>query len=180
MTGHALPRGDKVVGVSGPGSVGKLADVADRLRIVPGRADDRGVIRRAVEGCDGAVTLREPFGVKGYATGTAQAVLQCADPEARLNLPRGWYITRDGKDAFSRSLRWQIRMFTPLARGLRFADLADQVRACDRIFASDRRSSAVPGDDLKKGPRGGMPVWQRHVGDLALARNRTPVLMTCC
>lgn len=173
MIDHALARGYEVVGVCRPESVGKLADVADRITIIPGRTDDREVVRRAVEGCDGVLTVLVPFGVKGYSTGTAQAVLDFADPEARLIFSCGWHITRDGKDVFSRSLRWQIRIFTPLARWLRFADIDDQVRACDRIFASDRRWTVVRGSDLEEGPSEGLPIWRRHVGDPALARNRT-------
>lgn len=173
MIQHALERGYGVVGVCRPESVGKLADVADRITIVPGRTDDRDVIRQAVEGCDGVLTVLVPFGVKGYSTGTAQAVLDFADPAARLIFSCGWHITQDGKDIFSRSLRWQIRIFTPLARWLRFADIDDQVRACDRIFASDRRWTVIRGSDLEEGPSEGAPVWSLHVGDPILARNRT-------
>ena len=75
MVGHALERGYEVVGVCREKSVGKLDDFRDRITIVPGQTDDRDVIRRAVEGCDGVLVVLAPWGVHGYATGTAQAVL---------------------------------------------------------------------------------------------------------
>ena len=73
MVQHALHRGYDVVGVCREKSVEKLADVADRITIVPGATNDPTVIRRAVEGCDGVLTVLVPWGVQQYATGTAQA-----------------------------------------------------------------------------------------------------------
>jgi hypothetical protein len=37
-----------------------------------------------------------------YATGTAQAVLDYAQPGARLIFSCGWHITRDGQDVYPR------------------------------------------------------------------------------
>ncbi|WP_206035567.1 hypothetical protein [Roseomonas sp. HF4] len=64
-------------------------------------------------------------------------------------------------------------MFGPVARLLRVADLDDQVEACRRIFTSDTRWTVVRGSDLEEGESQGLPIWRRHVGDPALASNRT-------
>ena len=98
MVRHALDRGYDVVGVCREKSVGKLAEFEGRIEIVPGATDDREVIRRAVAGCDGVLVVLVPRGVHGYASGTAQAVLDYADPGARLVFSCGWHITLDGQD----------------------------------------------------------------------------------
>jgi uncharacterized protein YbjT (DUF2867 family) len=173
MIEHALERGHEVVGVCREQSVAKLADVADRIEIVPGASDDRDVIARAVAGCDGVLVVLVPRGVHGYSTGTVQAVLDHAEPGARLVFSCGWHITRDGKDVYSRKLRLFLRVFGPLARALRFADLDDQVEACRRVFESDTRWTVVRGSDLEEGESQGLPVWSRHVGDPILESNLT-------
>ncbi len=173
MVQHALDRGYEVVGVCRPESVGKLARFGDRITVIPGRTDDREVIRRAVEGCDGVLTVLVPWGVQQYATGTAQAVLDHAEEDARLIFSCGWHITRDGKDRNSLGLRLFVAVFGFLARVFRFADLGDQVEATRRIFASDRRWTVVRGSDLEEGESEGLPVWSRHVGDPILASNLT-------
>lgn len=172
MIAHALDRGYEVTGVCRPESVGKLDDFADRISIVGGRTDDRGVIERATAGCNGVLTVLVPWGVSGYARGTAQAVLDFA-PEARQVFSCGWHITRDGKDVYSRRLRAIVQIGGALGRLTRVADIDDQVRACDRIFASDTRWTVVRGSDLEEGASQGLPVWSRHVGDPILASNRT-------
>ncbi|MCA8909197.1 MAG: NAD(P)H-binding protein [Rhodospirillaceae bacterium] len=173
MVGHALDRGYEVVGVCRPESAGKLDDVRDRIAIVPGRTDDRTAIAQAVAGCDGVLTVLVPWGVQDYATGTAQAVLDLAEPGARLAFSCGWHISRDGKDVYSWKLKAFVAVFGALARLARFADLKDQVEACRRIFASDRRWTVVRGSNLEEGESEGLPVWSRHVGDPILASNRT-------
>ena len=173
MVGHALERGYEVVGVCREQSVGKLDAFAGRITIVPGATDDRDVIRKAVAGCDGVLTVLVPWGVHGYSTGTAQAVLDHAEPGARLVFSCGWHITRDGRDVYTRKLRAFVRIFAALAKLTRFADLDDQVEACRRIFASDTRWTVVRGSDLEEGESEGLPVWSRHVGDPVLASNRT-------
>lgn len=173
MIRHCLDRGYEVVGVCRPESVPKLDRFADQIRIVPGRTDDRAAIADAVAGCDGVLVVLVPWGVSDYSSGTAQAVLDLAEPHARLAFSCGWHITRDGRDRFSLGLRLLLAIATPVARWLRFADIDDQVRACDRIFASDRAWTVVRGSDLEEGPSQGLPVWARHVGDPVLARNRT-------
>ncbi|MCB9739489.1 MAG: NAD(P)H-binding protein [Deltaproteobacteria bacterium] len=173
MIRHCLDRGYEVVGVCRPESVGKLADFEGQICIEPGRTDDREVIARAVRGCDGVLTVLVPFGVRDYSSGTAGAVLDLAEPGARLVFSCGWHITRDGKDVYSLGFRLLLTFFTWLARLLRFADIDDQVRACDRIFASDRDWTVVRGSDLEEGESEGLPVWSEHVGDPILASNRT-------
>ena len=173
MVGHALDRGYEVVGVCRPESAGKLDDVRDRIAIVPGRTDDRTAIAQAVAGCDGVLTVLVPWGVQDYATGTAQAVLDLAEPGARLAFSCGWHISRDGKDVYSWKLKAFVAVFGALARLARFADLKDQVEACRRIFASDRRWTVVRGSNLEEGESEGLPVWSRHVGDPILASNLT-------
>lgn len=173
MIGHALDRGWQVTGVCRAKSVGKLAPFAGRMTIVPGPTDDPAVIRRAVAGCDGVLTVLVPWGVQQYSTGTAQAVLDHARPGARLVFSCGWHITRDGRDAYSRRFRAMVQVFRWIARLTRLADLDDQVEACRRIFASDTRWTVVRGSDLEEGPSQGLPVWSRHVGDPVLASNMT-------
>lgn len=66
-----------------------------------------------------------------------------------------------------------LRVFGPVARLTRFADLDDQVEACRRVFASDTRWTVVRGSDLEEGESQGLPVWSRHVGDPILESNLT-------
>lgn len=118
------------------------------------------------------LTVLVPRGVHHYASGTAQAVLDHAQPEARLILSCGWHITRDGKDVCSRKLKALVTIGGGLARLARFADLDDQVEACRRIFASNTRWTVVRGSDLEEGESQGLPVC-RHVGDPILESNIT-------
>ncbi|MBD3677489.1 MAG: NAD(P)H-binding protein [Rhodobacteraceae bacterium] len=173
MLQHALDRGYEVNGVCRPESVGKLGKWKGKVTLFPGRTDDREVIARAVKGCDGVLTVLVPWGVQGYSTKTAEAVLDLAEPGARLVFSCGWHITRDGKDRYSLKLRLLLATFGPIARLFRFADISDQVRACGRIFASDRDWTVVRGSDLEEGPSEGLPVWAEHVGDPILESNRT-------
>lgn len=173
MIQHALDRGHEVVGVCRPESVGKLARFADRITIVPGRTDDRDAVGRAVRGCQGVLTVLAPWGMEHYASGTAQAVLDLAELDARLIFSCGWHITRDGMDRYSLALRSFVKVFGWIGRATRMVDLQDQVEACDRIFRSDRRWTVVRGSDLEEGESQGLPVWSRHVGDPILASNRT-------
>jgi NAD(P)-dependent dehydrogenase (short-subunit alcohol dehydrogenase family) len=173
MVQHALDRGYEVVGVCRAESVGKLDGYKDRITVFPGATNDRDVIKRAVAGCDGVLTVLAPWGVRQYSSGTAQAVLDFARPDARLIFSCGWHITRDGKDVYSRKLKFIVKVFGGLARLLRFAELGDQVEACRRIFASNRRWTVVRGSDLEEGESEGLPVWSQHVGDPLLKSNRT-------
>jgi len=173
MIQHALDRGYEVVGVCRPESVGKLDAFRDRITVIPGRTNDRDVIRRAVAGCDGVLTVLVPWGVEHYSSGTAQAVLDFAEKGARLVFSCGWHITRDGRDVYTKKLLWFVKIFGFIARTFRMADLDDQVEACDRIFRSDTRWTVVRGSDLEEGESQGLPVWSRHVGDPVLESNLT-------
>lgn len=173
MIQHALDLGYEVVGVCREESVHKLAKYKERVHIFPGSTNDRNVIREAVKGCDGVLTVLVPWGVQQYATGTAQAVLDYSEPEARLIFSCGWHISKDGKDRYSWQLTTFVKVFGWIARVLRFADLDDQVEACRRIFSSDRRWTVVRGSDLEEGESQGLPIWREHVGDPALERNLT-------
>jgi hypothetical protein len=173
MVQHALDRGYEVVGVCRKKSVKKLDRFEGRVTVVPGATNDPEVIQRAVAGCDGVLVVLVPWGVHQYSSGTAQAVLDHAEPGARLVFSCGWHITRDGKDQYSRKLLWEVKAFGWLAKLLRVADLDDQVEACRRVFASDTRWTVVRGSDLEEGESQGLPVWSRHVGDPILQSNRT-------
>jgi hypothetical protein len=173
MVRHALDRGYEVVGVCREESVHKLDEFAGRITVVPGATDDAEVIRRAVAGCDGVLVVLVPRGVNGYSAGTAQAVLDHAPPGARLVFSCGWHITRDGQDVYLWKLKAIVKVFGPLARLVRFADLNDQVEACRRVFASHTRWTVVRGSDLEEGESQGLPAWSRHVGDPVLESNIT-------
>jgi NAD(P)-dependent dehydrogenase (short-subunit alcohol dehydrogenase family) len=173
MVQHALDRGDEVVGVCREQSVEKLDPFEGRITVVPGATDDRAVIGRAVEGCDGVLVVLVPRGVHHYASGTAQAVLDYSPPGARLIFSCGWHVTRDGQDVYTRKLKMIVSVFGPLARLARIADLDDQVDACRRVFASDTRWTVVRGSDLEEGESQGLPVWSEHVGDPILESNLT-------
>jgi NAD(P)-dependent dehydrogenase (short-subunit alcohol dehydrogenase family) len=173
MVRHALGRDYDVVGVCREQSVDKLAEFEGRITVVPGATDDRGVIEQAVAGCDGVLVVLVPRGVHHYSSGTAQAVLDHADPEARLVFSCGWHISLDGEDVYSWKLKALVNVGGRLARLARFADLDDQVEACRRVFESDTRWTVVRGSDLEEGESQGLPVWSRHVGDPILASNIT-------
>lgn len=170
---HCLDRGYDVVGVCREQSVTKLDDLRDRIEILPGRTDDRAVIASAVAGCDAVLTVLVPYGMRHYSSGTAQAVLDLAPSGARLVFSCGWHISKDGQDVYSRRFLATVAVVTRLARWARVIDVDDQVEACRRIFASDRRWTVVRGSDLEEGQTQGLPVWSRHVGDPVLASNLT-------
>jgi NAD(P)-dependent dehydrogenase (short-subunit alcohol dehydrogenase family) len=173
MVQHALDRNYEVVGVCRQQSLEKLDTFKGRITLIPGATNDREVIKRAVAGCDGVLVVLVPRGVHGYSTGTAQAVLDHAPAGARLVFSCGWHITRDGQDVYPWKLKAIVKVFGPLARLARFADLDDQVEACRRVFASDARWTVVRGSDLEEGDSQGLPVWSRHVGDPIVKSNIT-------
>ena len=173
MVQHALDRDYEVVGVCRERSVSKLEAFKGRITVYPGATNDRQVIQQAVAGCDGVLTVLVPWGVQGYSTGTAQAVLDYARPEARLIFSCGWHITRDGKDVYPQSLKREEKLSRWLGRLTHLIDIDDQVEACRRVFASDTRWTVVRGSDLEEGESQGLPVWSRHVGDPILASNIT-------
>jgi hypothetical protein len=173
MVQHALDRGYEVVGVCRERSVGKLDEFKGRITVIPGATNDREVIKKAIAGCDGVLTVLVPWGVQQYSSGTAQAVLDYARPGARLVFSCGWHITRDGKDVYPWSLKAQVKLSGWIGRLFRVFDIDDQVEACRRIFASDTRWTVVRGSALEEGESQGVPVWSRHVGDPILKSNMT-------
>jgi hypothetical protein len=173
MIQHALDRGYEVVGVCRERSVDKLELFKGRITIISGSTNDREIISKAVAGCEGVLTVLVPWGVKQYSSGTAQAVLDYADPGARLVFSCGWHITRDGKDVYSLAFKTFVKLFGWIAKFFRLADLDDQVDACGRVFASDTRWTVVRGSDLEEGESQGLPVWSHHIGDPVLKSNIT-------
>lgn len=173
MVQHALDRGYEVVGVCREKSVTKLDDFKDRITVIPGATNDREVIKHAVSGCGGVLTVLVPWGVQQYSSGTAQAVMDFSEPDARLIFSCGWHISRDGKDIYSWKFRAFVKIFGGLARLSHFADLNDQVEACKRIFKSKTKWTVVRGSGLEEGESQGLPVWSRHVGDPILESNLT-------
>jgi NAD(P)-dependent dehydrogenase (short-subunit alcohol dehydrogenase family) len=173
MLQHALDRGYEVVGVCREKSVGILDAFKGRITIFPGATNDREVIKRAVTGCDGVLTVLVPWGVQQYASGTAQAVMDFAEPGARLIFSCGWHISLDGKDVYSWKLRALVAIAGRLARLFRVVELEDQVEACRRIFGSNTKWTVVRGSDLEEGESQGLPVWSNHVGAPILRSNLT-------
>jgi hypothetical protein len=154
-------------------SVGKLAEFDGRITIVPGATDDREVIERAVAGCDGVLVVLVPRGMHGYSSGTAQAVLDHAQPGARLVFSCGYHISRDGQDVYSWKVKALVNVAGRVARLARVIDLDDQVEAARRIFASATRWTVVRGSSLEEGESQGLPVWSHHVGDPVLESDIT-------
>ena len=173
MVQHSLDRGYEVVGVCRERSVGKLDRFKGRITVIPGATNDLEAIKKAVEGCDGVLTVLVPWGVHQYSSGTAQAVLDFARPGARLIFSCGWHITRDGQDVYSRTFKLFVKVAGWIGRILHAVEIDDQVEACRLIFASETRWTVVRGSDLEEGESQGLPVWSRHIGDPILASNIT-------
>ena len=173
MVQHALDRNYEVVAVCREKSVDKLKTYADRIQIVPGPTNDRKVIEEAVRGCQGILTVLVPWGMKGYSTGTAQAVLDYSEPGARLIFSCGWHISRDGKDKYSGKFKLMVNVAGWVGRLIRVFDIHDQVEALDRIFATNKKWTVVRGSDLEEGESQGLPVWSKHIGDPILESNIT-------
>jgi len=173
MVQHALDRGYEVVGVCRVRSVVKLDAFRGRITVIPGATNDPQVIQKAVAGCLGVLTVLVPWGANHYSSGTAQAVIDHAQPEARLIFSCGWHITLDGKDVYPQSFTTQEKFARWFGRLTRIVDIDDQVEACRRVFASDTRWTVARGSDLEEGESQGMPVWSRHVGDPILESNIT-------
>ena len=173
MVQHALDRGYEVVGVCRARSVSKLDAFKGRITVMPGATNDRAVIKQAVAGCDGVLTVLVPWGNRHYSSGTAQAVLDYANPNARLIFSCGWHITYDGQDVYPPSLKRDETIARWVSRLTHIIDINDQVEACRRIFASNTRWTVVRGSDLEEGESQGLPVWSWHVGDPILASNIT-------
>src|SRR5690349_24898474 len=137
MVRQSLDRGYEVVGVCREESVGKLDAFKGRITIVSGATDNREVIKRAVAGCDAVLVVLVPRGVHGYASGTAQAVLDHAEPGARLVFSCGWHITLDGQDVYTWKLKALVNIGGPPARLARLPRPDHPAAATRRVLASD-------------------------------------------
>ncbi len=173
MVQHCLDRRYEVIAVCRSKSVKKLDRFKDRVTVFPGATNDREVIKKAVAGCDGVLTVLVPWGVQQYSSGTAQAILDFAEPGARLIFSCGWHISKDGKDVYSRKFKAFEKVFTVLGKFFRLVEINDQIDACDCIFNSDTAWTVVRGSDLEEGESQGLPVWSQHVGDPILKSNLT-------
>jgi len=173
MVQHCLDRGYEVVGVCRSKSIEKLDGFKDRITIFPGATNDRELISKAVAGCKGVLTVLVPWGVQQYSSGTAQAVMDFAEPGARLIFSCGWHISKDGKDIYSRKFITLLKVFSRIGKFFHMLEIDDQVEACRRIFESDSKWTVVRGSDLEEGESQGLPVWSKHVGDSILKSNLT-------
>ena len=137
MVQHALDRGYEVNAVCREKSVSKLDDYKDRITIFPGPTNDREVIKQAVAGCDGVLTVLVPWGMSNYSSGTAQAVMDYAEPDARLIFSTGWHISKDGKDKYSRTLKFQEKVGGFVGRLFRLVDIDDfRLKWIERVQAA--------------------------------------------
>jgi hypothetical protein len=173
MVEHALERGYQVIGVCREKSIPKLERFHKRITVISGATNDWVVIQKAVAGCDGVLTVLVPWGMGQYSSGTSQAVLDYAEPGARLIFSCGWHISMDGQDIYSPGFERMVKLSTWFGRLLRLVDVDDQVEACQKIFASNARWTVVRGSDLEEGQSQGLPVWSHHIGDPILESNLT-------
>ena len=109
--------------------------------------------------------LHVPFVKSRSMPQFTRAVLDHAQPGARLVFSCGYHISRDGQDVYSWKLKALVNVGGRLARLARVVDLDDQVGAARRIFASDTRWTVVRGSSPEEGDSQGLPVWSHHVGD---------------
>lgn len=58
-----------------------------------------------------------------------------AEPAARLVFSGGRHIMHDGLDDCRDRLRWELRLFSPIARAL--GHVGGQERDCHRVFAGE-------------------------------------------
>ena len=173
MAQHCLDRGYEVIGVCRAKSVDKLDQFKDRITIFPGATNDREIISKAVAGCKAVLTVLVPWGVQQYSSGTAQAVMDFAEPGARLIFSCGWHISKDGKDVYSWKFKTFLKVFNRIGKFFRMLEIDDQDEATKRIFESDLRWTVVRGSGLEEGESQGLPVWSKHVGDPILKSDLT-------
>jgi NAD(P)-dependent dehydrogenase (short-subunit alcohol dehydrogenase family) len=173
MVQHALDREYEVVGVCREKSVGKLDAFKGRITVMPGATNDREVIKQAVGGCDGVLSVQVPWGANQYSSGTAQAIMDYARPDARLIFSCGWHISLDGQDVYSKGFQRLLKFSSWAGKLFRMVEIDDQAEAFRRIFASDSLWTAVRGSDLEEGESQGLPVWSRHINDPILESNMT-------
>ena len=169
---HCLAEGYEVTGLCRPDSAVKLSTFGDSIRLVAGDTSDPATIARALAGCDGVLTVLVPWGTDGMATRTARAVLDHADPGARLVFSMGWHAARDARDRYALLDRIKTGLMALAVRLTGTADLADHKRAATLVYGSDRDWTVVRAADLEDGASEGLPVWALHVGDPLLKSNR--------
>ena len=169
---HCLAEGYEVTGLCRPDSASKLSTFADSIRLVAGDTSDPATIARALAGCDGVLTVLVPWGTDGMATRTARAVLDHADPGARLVFSMGWHAARDARDRYALLDRIKTGLMALAVRLTGTANLADHKRAATLVYGSDRDWTVVRAADLQDGASEGLPVWALHVGDPLLKSNR--------
>ena len=75
-----------------------------------------------------------PWGVHQYSSGTAQAVLDFAEPQSRLVFSCGWHITLDGQDVYSRSFKLFLNAFAFIGKIFRLIEIDDQVEGLQANF----------------------------------------------
>lgn len=156
---ECLERGYEVVGVCRESSVAKLGELAEKITVVPGNTSDREVIRKAVQGCGGVITIIIAPGRRStYATETVSAVLEEAK-DARLVF--------SGSDGASQIVEGETRPFISRCELVFFggiawlfglANISDMLASTELIYASQTRWTVVRGPWLKKGESQGMPV----------------------
>lgn len=156
---ECLEKGHEVVGVCRPDSVPKLGEFVGKITIVPGLTSNKDVIRQAVQGCDGVITIIVAPGRRStYATDTIRNVLEEAK-DARLVF--------SGSDGASQILEGETRSFRnrmELALGggiawiLGVANISNMLASTEIIYASDTRWTVVRAPWLKEGESQGMPV----------------------
>lgn len=138
--------------------------IVDHLYIFPEATNDRESIKKAVARCRGVLTALVPWGIQQYSSRTAQAVMDIAEPDARLVFSCGRHITRDGQNTYSRSFKTFLKAFTWIGRLFRLVETDDQVQVCRRIFESNTQWTVVRGSDLEEGESQGLPAWSRAMG----------------
>jgi len=169
---ECLAKRHEVVGVCRPASVAKLAEFADRITIVAGHASDRAVIRRAVKGCDGVITIIVAPDGRGstYATETVRNVLaEAADARLVFSGSQGASQIRDGE---TRSLRNRLELTFGrwIAWVLNVANISDMLASTELIYASTTRWTVVRAPWLTEGESQGMPVTSA-LGDPVVSAN---------
>ncbi|MAM62823.1 NAD(P)H-binding protein [Maritimibacter sp. UBA3975] len=172
MAQHSLAEGYAVTGLCRPGSASKLSTFGDSITVMTGDTSDPATIARAVAGCDGVLTVLVPWGTDGMATRTAGAVLEHADPGARLVFSTGWHAARDDRDRYGVAQQIKTGLIGRVVRLTGMADIADHKRAARLVYSSDRDWTVVRAADLEEGESEGLPVWAPHVGDPVLKSNR--------
>ncbi|WP_435300189.1 NAD(P)-dependent oxidoreductase [Timonella sp. A28] len=170
---EALKMGYEVTGVCREQSVHKLGNLVDKVTIFPGDTNNPDVVRKAVQSSDGVLTVLVPWGLKHYSSGTARAVLEHSQPNARLIFSCGWHVPGHPEDHYSHTQLLLHKTITKTMRTLRIMDIDDQIHAARLIQKSKSMWTLVRASTLEEGPSQGMPVWAENVGHPKLRSDRT-------